>query len=109
MIMIHESTVEYAINSVPTTFTPTQPIKPDFPTLDDGRTDESPHTCELYTKVGYQKKRKTMHYLMVLAAAVNFYHGDQQDDNGIFPSLLRIFPYQNSRDNCSGDCSTPAP
>jgi len=47
MIMIHKSTVEYTINSVPTTLTLTQPIKPDFPTLDDGRMDKSQHTRAL--------------------------------------------------------------
>ena len=32
-------------------------------------------------KVGYQKKRKTLPYPMVSAAAVKLYHGDQHDDN----------------------------
>ncbi len=32
--------------------------------------------------MGYQKKHKTMVYPMILTAAVKFYHGDQQDDNG---------------------------
>ena len=60
-------------------YTPTQPKCPDFPT-DDGRMDDSPHTRELQTKAWYQKKRKTMHYPMVLSAAVKFHHGDQRDD-----------------------------
>ena len=54
--------------------------------------DASPPTRELQTKVGYQKKRKMMDYPMVVAAAVKFYHGDQQDDKGIFPSSFGIFP-----------------
>jgi len=33
-----------------------------------------------------------MHYPMVLAAAVKFYHGDQQDDNGIYLTARGIFP-----------------
>jgi len=36
-------TADAPSNSVPTTFTLTQPIKPDFPTLDDGRMDKSQH------------------------------------------------------------------
>ena len=36
-------TADTPSNSVPTTLTLTQPIKPDFPTLDDGRMDESQH------------------------------------------------------------------
>ena len=43
--------------------------------------DESQHTPVLQTKVGYQKKRKTMHYPKVLSAAVEFDHGNQHDDN----------------------------
>ena len=37
-------TADTPSNSVPTTLTLTQLIKPDFPTLDDGRMDESQHT-----------------------------------------------------------------
>jgi len=33
-----------------------------------------------------------MHYPMVLAAAVKFYHGNQQDDNGIYLTARGIFP-----------------
>jgi hypothetical protein len=51
---------------------------PISPKLDEGRMDESPPTCVLKTKVGYQKKRKTMLYQMVSAAAVKLYHGDQR-------------------------------
>jgi hypothetical protein len=46
--------------------------------------------------MGYQKKRKMMVYPMVLAAAVKFYHGDQQGNKGIFPSLFGIFPSKKS-------------
>jgi hypothetical protein len=59
--------------------------------------DASPPTRELQTKVVYQKKRKTMVYSMVSTAAVKFYHGDQQDDKGIFPSLFGIFPSKKSK------------
>ena len=37
-----------------------------------------------------------MAYPMVLAAAVKFYHVDQQDDNGIFPSSFGIYPEKKS-------------
>ena len=37
-------TADTPSNSVPTMFTLTQPIKPNFPILDDGRMDESQHT-----------------------------------------------------------------
>jgi hypothetical protein len=59
--------------------------------------DASPPTRELQTKVGYQKKRKTMVYPMVSTAAVKFYHGDQKDDKGIFPSSFGIFPSKKSK------------
>jgi hypothetical protein len=68
----------------------------DFHHFHDGRMDASPPTRKLKTKVGYQKKRKMMVYLMVLAVAVKFYHGDQQDDKGIFPSLFGIYPEKKS-------------
>ena len=68
----------------------------DFHHFNNGRMDASPPTRELKTKVGYQKKRKMMAYPMVLAAAVKFYHGDQQDDNGIFPSSFGIYPEKKS-------------
>jgi hypothetical protein len=61
--------------------------------------DTSPPTRNLKKKEGYQKKRKMMVYPMVLAAAVKFYHGDQQDNKGIFPSLFGIFPSKTIRDN----------
>jgi hypothetical protein len=59
------------------------PQNADFHHFNDGRMDASPPTRELKTKVGYQKKRKMMVYPMVLAAAVKFYHGHQQDNKGI--------------------------
>ena len=37
-----------------------------------------------------------MHYRMVLAAAVKFDHGDQQDDNGKYPTSSGIYPEKNS-------------
>ena len=40
-------TADAPSNSVPTTFTLTQPIKPNFPILDDGRMDKSQHTRAL--------------------------------------------------------------
>ena len=40
-----------------------------------------------------------MHYPMVLAAAVKFYHGDQQDDNGIYLTARGIFPDKKNGDN----------
>ena len=33
-----------------------------------------------------------MVYPMILTAAVKFYHGDQQDDNGYFPLRLGYIP-----------------
>jgi hypothetical protein len=71
----------------------------DFHHFNDGRMDASPPTQELQTKMGYQKKRKTMVYPMVQAAAVKFYHSDQQDDEGIFPSLFGIYPEKVSFDS----------
>jgi hypothetical protein len=73
----------------------TTPIS-DFHHFNDGRMDASPPTRELKTKVGYQKKRKMMVYPIVLAAAVKFYHGDQQDDKEIFPSSFGIYPEKKS-------------
>jgi hypothetical protein len=32
-----------------------------------------------------------MHYPMVLAAAIKFDHCNQQDDNGIYPTLFGIW------------------
>ena len=40
-----------------------------------------------------------MHYPMVLAAAVKFDHGDQQDDNGKYPTSGGIFPDKKNGDN----------
>ena len=68
----------------------------DFHHFNNGRMDTSLPTLELKTKVEYQKKHKMMAYPMVLAAAVKFYHGDQQDDNGIFPSSFGIYPEKKS-------------
>jgi hypothetical protein len=43
------------------------------------------HTRVLHPKVGYQKKRKTH-------TAVKLYHGDHQDETGVFPTASGIFP-----------------
>ena len=46
----------------------------------------------LQTKVGYQKKRKTMVFPPVCHTAVKLHHGDHQDEMGIFPTHSGIFP-----------------
>ena len=66
----------------------------------------SPHSCVLQTKVGYQKKRKTMVFPPVCHTAVKLHHGDHQDKRGIFPTATGIFPNKKKGDNWSGDCST---
>ncbi len=43
--------------------------------------DKSPPPKVLELEVGYQKKRKTMHYPMVSAGAVKFYQHDPHDPN----------------------------
>ena len=52
----------------------------------------SPHTRVLQTKVRYQKKRKTMIFPPVCYTAVKLYHGDHQDETGIFPTGQGYFP-----------------
>ncbi len=52
----------------------------------------SPHTRVLQTKVRYRKKRKTMVFPPVCHTAVKLYHGDRQDETGIFPHSVGYFP-----------------
>ena len=66
--------------------TTTPPKHTDFHHFHDRRMDISLHTRVLQTKVGYQKKRKTMVFPPVCHTAVKLHHGDHQDRRGIFPT-----------------------
>ena len=54
----------------------TPPISPQF---DDGEMAVFPLTPALWTKVGYQKKRKTMLFLTIPPAAVELQQGEQRE------------------------------
>ena len=81
--------------------------------VSDGRKDESPPTRVLYTKMGYQKKRKTALYPLVSTVAIEIHHGDLQgtarlgDGGGLgfLPLRLGDFPKVGKLD-CFGKCST---
>jgi hypothetical protein len=59
----------------------------------------SPHTSVLQTKVGYQKKRKTMVFPPVCHTVVKLHHGDHQDETGIFPTHSGIFSNKKTGHN----------
>ena len=80
-------------------YTTTTPKRTHFYHFNDGRMAVSPHTRVLQTKVRYQKKRKTMVFPPVCHTAVKLYHGDHQDETGIFPTLTGIFPNKKTGDN----------